>query len=156
MVIGPATDEEAERILSLSVDDYVESLRDRRGVSDADARAKAERDTRRFVPDGAATAGAVFLAARRGDRLIGGVWASAQGPDRAGEAWLYFLWVDPAERRQGVARRLVEATAAAVRQRGATDLALNVFGDNAAAIALYGSLGFRVLTQQMSRALRDA
>ena len=125
VVVGPATDEEAER------------------------------DTERFVPDGAATAGAVFLAARRDGRLLGGVWAGVQGPDRAGEAWIYFLWVDPAERRQGLARRLVEATAAVVRERGATDLALNVFGDDAGAIALYRSLGFRVLTQQMSRPLRD-
>ena len=59
-------------------------------------------------------------------------------------------------RRQGLARRLVEATVTRVREQGATDLALNVFGDNTAAIALYESLGFAVVTQQMSRSLIES
>jgi ribosomal protein S18 acetylase RimI-like enzyme len=152
-VIGEATDEEAAALLELSVRDYVGSLRERRGLSAGEADAKAQADTRRFLPEGPRTPGAVFVAARGGDRLLGGVWAAVQGPDRAGEAWIFFLWVDPSVRRQGLARRLVEATATRVREQGATDLALNVFGDNTGAIALYESLGFGVVTQQMSRSL---
>ena len=155
MVIGPATDEEALALLDLSARDYVESLRERRGLGAEEARTKAEKDTQRFVPEGPATPGAVFVAARRDGRLLGGVWAAVQGPDRAGEAWIYFLWVDPEVRRRGLARRLVQATADRVRELGATDLALNVFGDNTGAIALYESLGFGVVTQQMSRRLTD-
>jgi ribosomal protein S18 acetylase RimI-like enzyme len=153
VTISPATDDEAARLLDLSKETYVEGLQGRRGLSADEARAKADADTARLVPEGAATPGNVFLAARRDGRMLGAVWAAVQGPDRAGEAWIYFLWVDPSARRQGLAGRLVEATGDAVRARGADRLALNVFGDNTGAIALYESLGFTVAAQQMSRPL---
>src|SRR5687767_3943972 len=97
----------------------------------------------------------VFLGARRDGQLVGWVWAAVQGPNRADESWIYLLWVDPAIRRRGLARRLVDATAAEVRQQGAQHLALNVFGDNAGAIALYDALGFRVVAQLMTLPLTD-
>jgi ribosomal protein S18 acetylase RimI-like enzyme len=97
----------------------------------------------------------VFLSARRGGQVVGGVWAAVQGPNRAGQAWVNFVWVDPAVRRQGLARRLMDATAAEVRSRGAHHLALNVFGDNSGAIALYDALGFQVVAQQMTLPLTD-
>jgi ribosomal protein S18 acetylase RimI-like enzyme len=149
-----ATDGETTALLELSKKTYVEGLQSMRGLNPAEARAKAHRDTDGLVPHGAVTPGMVFLAARRGNRVLGGVWAAVQGPDRAGEAWIYFIWVDPSARRQGLARRLVERTAAEVRDRGAEHLALNVFGDNTGAIALYEALGFRVTAQQMTLRLR--
>ncbi|HLM04103.1 MAG TPA: GNAT family N-acetyltransferase [Blastococcus sp.] len=148
--ISPATDEEAAALLERSKETYVEGLQGRRGLTAEEASAKADADTGRLVPDGGRTPGAVFLTARQDGRVLGGVWAAVQGPDREGEAWIYFLWVDPAERRRGLGRRLVERTAADVRSRGAAHLALNVFGDNTAAIALYEALGFRVGAQQMT------
>lgn len=152
--ISFATDAETAALLEFSKETYVEGLQSMRGLSPAEARAKADRDTDGLVPHGAGTPGMVFLAARRGDRVIGGVWAAVQGPDRAGEAWIYFIWVDPSARRQGLARRLVDRTADEVRDRGAEHLALNVFGDNRGAIALYEALGFRVTAQQMTLPLR--
>ena len=153
--ISRATEAEASALVGRSKDDYVESLQDRRGLSLQEARAKADRDTDGLLPQGAHTPGMVLLAARRGDRLVGAVWAAVQGPDRTGEAWIYFLWVDPTVRRQGLARRLMEATAAEVRRHGAEHLALNVFGGNTSAIALYDALGFRVTAQQMTLSLGD-
>jgi ribosomal protein S18 acetylase RimI-like enzyme len=153
--ISPATDDEAAVLLERSKETYVEALQGRRGLSAREAATKADADTDRLVPQGERTPGNVFLTARRGGRMLGGVWAAVQGPDRAGEAWIYFLWVDPSQRRRGLARRLVERTAAEVRALGAGHLALNVFGDNAGAIALYDALGFRVTAQQMSLSLGD-
>jgi ribosomal protein S18 acetylase RimI-like enzyme len=153
--ISPATDDETAALLERSKETYVEGLQGRRGLSLQEARAKADTDTDGLVPQGARTPGTVFLAARHGDRVLGGVWAAVQGPDRAGEAWIYFIWVDPSARRQGLARRLVDRTAAEVRSRGARHLALNVFGDNIDAMALYEALGFRVTAQQMTLPLTD-
>ena len=59
------------------------------------------------------------------------------------EAEIITLAVVPARRRRGEARALLQAGAAACVVRGATTLHLEVAAGNAAALALYSSLGFR-------------
>jgi len=56
---------------------------------------------------------------------------------------LYSLAVDPAARRQGLARTLVEAGLVALRAEGFTRFVAECRLDNAPARALYASLGFR-------------
>lgn len=60
----------------------------------------------------------------------------------ADEAEILTLAVRPAARRRGIAARLTAQAAAAAQARGATRLFLEVAEDNAAARALYASLGF--------------
>jgi len=60
----------------------------------------------------------------------------------AGEAEILTLAVDPAARRNGVGRGLVEAAAGLASQGGAESLFLEVAGDNLAALALYADTGF--------------
>ena len=64
-----------------------------------------------------------------------------------GTAWLIRdLWVDPAHRRRGLARRLVEEAIGAGRSAGARRIGLQTEVDNAPALALYQELGFRRVT----------
>lgn len=60
----------------------------------------------------------------------------------AGEAEILTLAVDPAARRRGTGRALVEAAAGLAGQMDAETLFLEVADDNAAAIALYTRAGF--------------
>lgn len=60
----------------------------------------------------------------------------------AGEAEILTLAVDPAARRQGLGRALVEAAAGIAAQAGAETLFLEVADDNAAALGLYTGAGF--------------
>lgn len=60
----------------------------------------------------------------------------------AGEAEILSIGVAAGSRRRGLGAALVEALAVAARQAGATRLFLEVAIDNAAALALYGSIGF--------------
>jgi len=60
----------------------------------------------------------------------------------AGEAEILTLAVDPAGRRQGVGRALVEAAAGLAAAQGAEEMFLEVAVDNAAALALYEAAGF--------------
>jgi ribosomal protein S18 acetylase RimI-like enzyme len=55
---------------------------------------------------------------------------------------LHDLFVDPAARRRGVGRRLMEAAAEEARQRGAASLLLSTARTNRAAQHLYESLGW--------------
>jgi ribosomal-protein-alanine N-acetyltransferase len=61
----------------------------------------------------------------------------------AGELEVLTIGVDPAARRQGLARALMAAALAAGRQAGAETAFLEVADDNPAAVALYAGLGFR-------------
>jgi [ribosomal protein S18]-alanine N-acetyltransferase len=60
----------------------------------------------------------------------------------AGEAEILTLAVDPPQRRQGLARALIEAAAGAASAAGAEAMFLEVAADNLAAIDLYGAAGF--------------
>lgn len=81
------------------------------------------------------------LVARRDERLTGiahylfhtSVWAPTV-------CYLQDLYVDPAARGQGVARALIEAVAAAARERRATRLYWQTQEHNAIARALYDKL----------------
>ena len=59
-----------------------------------------------------------------------------------GQATIWGMWVDPAARRRGSARRLLGAAFDWCDQRGLTSLSLEVLPANRAAIALYRSVGF--------------
>ena len=57
-------------------------------------------------------------------------------------AELTLVAVAPAERRRGIARRLVLAFAAAAKERGATEVHLELRAGNSSALALYQRGGF--------------
>jgi ribosomal-protein-alanine N-acetyltransferase len=82
--------------------------------------------------------GSFTLVAREGP----GVLAFLLGRAVAGEAEVLTLAVDPAQRRRGLARGLVEAAALAAEAAGAEALFLEVAADNIAAIGLYEGAGF--------------
>lgn len=63
----------------------------------------------------------------------------------AGEAEILTLAVDPAVRRRGTGRALVEAAALLAVQMDGETLFLEVADDNAAALALYESAGFEAV-----------
>jgi ribosomal protein S18 acetylase RimI-like enzyme len=73
-------------------------------------------------------------------RLDGAALVTAIGETTA---HLAQVAVDPAARRRGLGRRLVESAAAAARARGFTRLTLFVAAANARAMGLYEQLGFR-------------
>lgn len=62
---------------------------------------------------------------------------------RTGEARVLSLAVQPDQRRRGVANALLEAAEQAVRDGGFAELVLELREDNAAALALYQSRGYR-------------
>lgn len=80
--------------------------------------------------------GYVLLAEPQGGHLLGLVLAG-------GMADIITLYVPEAQRRQGVARRLMAEFMVAAKAMGAAGLTLEVRADNDAAIALYKHLGLR-------------
>lgn len=63
----------------------------------------------------------------------------------AGEAEILTVAVDPAFRRRGVGRWLVDAAIETARDQGAEMIFLEVAADNAAAISVYHAAGFQLV-----------
>lgn len=82
---------------------------------------------------------------REGERLLGVIGASARGGDEPdATTWhLHGLGVCPEARGRGVGRALTSVATRDGVAAGAPWVSLGVWADNAAALALYGSLGFR-------------
>ena len=81
----------------------------------------------------------LFVLAWDGDRLVGslmGGWDGWRGN-------LYRLAVDPAYRRQGIARRLVEAVEARLRELGAERVTSLVFVDEPGAAPFWRDAGYQ-------------
>jgi ribosomal protein S18 acetylase RimI-like enzyme len=108
-----------------------------------------------LLPDGFATAGMLFLRAALPDGTCVGVsWLGLTHPRGAPDcAFIYDIEINEAYRGAGYGRALLAAAEDAVRSRGLGRLELNVFGDNARAIRLYETSGYRVVTQQMRKSL---
>lgn len=134
--------------------EYVQSLS--ANLPPEAARAKAEQDRSRLLPDGLDTDGQRLLVAEDpSSEVVGHAWLALREP-RTGAgavAWLYDIRVEQAHRRGGVGDAIMAAVEVVARDTGARKLELNVFGGNSAAIALYQRRGYEVTTQQMTKQL---
>lgn len=120
--------------------------------SPAEAEEKAAAELAGLLPDGPETTDMVFLTAEDSGRPIGRLWLALQKP-RPGEAWIYYIEVDEAERNKGYGRLLLAAGEAEATARGMARLGLNVFGANTTARRLYESAGYETMSLQMSKGL---
>ena len=80
-------------------------------------------------------------------QAVGQAWLHL-GP--TGRAHLYDLFIEPLRRREGHARRALQALLAEAARQGAGHLGLNVLAANEAALSLYRQLGFQVHSLQLS------
>lgn len=83
---------------------------------------------------------AMFMAFE--NEAVCGIAGTLRDPENAGRAQLVSMWVDPAHRRAGVGKALIDAVVEWNSARGVAELALMVTDVNVAAIAFYERLGF--------------
>jgi len=83
---------------------------------------------------------AMFMAFEGG--TVCGIVGSYVEPEQRERAQVISMWVDPAYRRAGAGKKLIDAVAAWNRSRGMRELALMVTCVNTGAIAFYEGLGF--------------
>lgn len=97
----------------------------------------------------AALSRGTLLALDAGGATVGRIWFTATPPSGRVQA----VRVGPAHRGRGFGRALVHAAESRCREAGVTGLGVHVFTADAAALGLYGSLGYGVRTRQLGKSL---
>jgi len=99
----------------------------------------------------------IVLVAVTENQVIGYTYAGLEGLDymalRGPAGVLYDIVVDPAHRRGGVGRALLDATVASLEARGAPMVVLSTAERNEGAQRLFASAGFRRTMIEMTRDL---
>lgn len=122
------------------------------GRSVAETLPDAEAELARLLPEGRRTPGHELFDVLDGDTVVGWLWIGPH-PTKADAAWVYDIEIEQHARRRGLGRAAMLAAEEVARAAGATELGLNVFGFNEAAIALYRSLGYAVTSMRMAKPL---
>lgn len=148
-------EESFERFLELAVHNYAEDNVASGRWSAQDALLLARTETTRLLPQGFATRDNDLFEIRSpgSDEVVGYLWAGALNRGVKKVAYIYQLYVLSEFRGQGHGRRALQQYEAMARQAGFGSVALNVFGSNAVAQALYRSLGFTVTSIGMHKDL---
>jgi len=101
----------------------------------------------------------IVLVAERDGEVVGYTYAGVEGVDymslRGPAGVLYDIVVDPAHRGHGIGRLLLEATVAALREKGSPRVVLSTAQQNEAAQHLFEHAGFRRTMIEMTRELGD-
>jgi len=120
-----------------------------------DALALARAETERLLPQGIATPDNHLFEIREPHSAltVGYLWAAALNRGVKKVGYVVQLLVLPEFRRQGHARVAMQEFEAIARELGFDTIALNVFASNAAAQALYRSLGFAMTSMSMHKEL---
>lgn len=119
-----------------------------RGMAPARAAAVTDADYRLSLPDGHATPHTALRVLSHHGTDVGHLWLRLGAP-----AWVFMVEVDAAFRGRGHGRSLMLAAERECAAAGAPSLGLNVFTDNAPAMRLYDSLGYRPTLHHFSKPL---
>ena len=99
----------------------------------------------------------VILVAERGGEVVGYTYSGVEGTDymalRGPASAVYDIIVDPAHRKQGIGRMLLDATLEALKARGAPRVVLSTAERNTTAQHLFDRAGFRRTMIEMTREL---
>jgi ribosomal protein S18 acetylase RimI-like enzyme len=99
----------------------------------------------------------IILVAAENDGVLGYSYSEMEGPDymslRGPAGVLHDIVVDPAQRRSGIGRKLLEATLEALAARGAPQVVLWTAALNEGAQRLFANAGFRPTMLEMTRAI---
>ncbi|MEU7474129.1 GNAT family N-acetyltransferase [Streptomyces sp. NPDC044984] len=121
----------------------------RRGVPEAEARAKAANDHAALLPDGRATEDMLFSVLEHEGTPVGTLWLSVRGE----RAYVFDVEADAAHRGRGHGRTLMLLAEAQAVAAGNRVVGLNVFAGNTPAERLYDSLGYGTTQYSMYKPL---
>jgi GNAT superfamily N-acetyltransferase len=150
VMLRPMSDAEFDEWFAASTRGFTADLARAYGRSDSDAHAMANAAAARMLPDGRATAGHEFLRVMAGAAAVGSLWL---GPGTDGALWIFDIVIEAGQRGRGYGTATLHAVEDLARSRDLPAVALNVFGHNPRAHALYEAVGYTTVTTEMRKRL---
>ena len=103
---------------------------------------EAEKDVRKFLPDGLSTEGHHIMKIKDNGEAVGTIWYEIRdGVMR--EAYLWDIFIDEDRRGMGYGKETMSELEESARKEGAGRIQLDVFGFNSVARNLYLKMGFQ-------------
>ena len=142
-----STDDQQRSIVARVQCEYAARLRDVLAADDgsADRIAEAVISGIMAADQDGGVIGTIACAAT--DRDVGSYWYSVYPGLGAGR--VHYLFIAPAFRRMGYGKSAIAAIHGQLAERGCNRAELNVLASNAAALALYASLGYEIDSHEM-------
>lgn len=151
LTAGPMTEAEFIPWREVAVRGYAADIAGSGMLSEEAATAASAAQFDQLLPDGLRTANHTFLSLRTGTETVATNWICHHRDP--GASWVYAVEVSERHRGKGYGRAAMAAGEQATLAAGDTHLALNVFGQNAVAIGLYQSMGYRAFDHGRSLTL---
>jgi GNAT superfamily N-acetyltransferase len=155
LAVAHMTDAELAAYLERSREGYVRQRVDLGGEDERDARKTAEQQTAEYFPGGRPGEGHHLFLGRdtTSGQAVGNLWLHERERAAGTCVWIYDVEVAEGRRGSGWGRELMSYAERWAQERGAVEIALNVFGGNAVARGLYASLGYREAAVEMVKRL---
>jgi GNAT superfamily N-acetyltransferase len=156
LFMDPMTPEELEAFITYSRQAYVDDRVTNGSEDRRDAEEVAARQYADFVPDGKPAEGHSLFTGRDATtrERIGILWLFERRSAAGTSVFVYDVEVEEDQRGQGWGRELMAYGEQWASERGAFEIALNVFGGNAVARGLYTSLGYSERAVAMAKPLK--
>lgn len=144
-------DEQFSTFLELSIQEYAELNHANRDLSMTQALEESRQVHQDLLPQGTATPQHYLLAAQRNGEHVGDLWLAKRReillPNRELDlAWIFYIRVQPAFRRQGIGLALMQWLETDVQTRmGVQHIGLFVHRSNPGAKALYDRCAYHVI-----------
>ncbi len=146
----------AEReITEFAIRQFEHYLADRiaSGEDAGQARKHAAWEWNMYFPNRVAAPGHRLYWLDEGAERLGRLWLGPSPTGLSGAQWIYYIEIDEAQRGKGFGRTAMQLAERDAVEHGATELGLNVFGDNTVAQRLYRSVGYRITAMNMAKKL---
>jgi len=147
------TDEQYRAYRDTAEDGYAKEIAESGLLAWPDAVEKASEDFGRMLPDGLATPDNYLRTAYDDGAEVGLLWLKIDTRSDGRRAFVADVSVREELRRRGYGEAIMTAAEALGRDLGAGTIALNVFGHNTGARALYEGLGYETTSVQMRKRL---
>ena len=123
---------------------------------EADSLERSEKDFKRLLPDGGQTKDNYLynIIEDISGKNVGHIWVKLEDNIRTKSAFIYDIEVHEQYRRNGYAKSALFCIEKVVADLGAISLGLHVFNNNPAALALYKSINYQVVSLNMQKAIK--
>ncbi len=153
VTLRPMTEAEYDTFQAHSLEGYIAERAAADDTTPEQEREAATKQANGILSEGFATPGHRFWKViEPGGAAVGSLWVMIDDAQR--RAFIYDIEIDEAQRGKGYGEATMRALEEELRPTDITHIALNVFGPNAIARALYDKMGYRVAAAYMHKRIR--